>query len=287
MRRTIIGTLVALVAWAGLPTWSAQAQAGCDFKLGFRTIRDQIVENEGRDVVGSCLENERFEPSTGNSQQRTSGGLLVWRKADNWTAFTDGATTWLNGPEGLVSRPNAGPLFPWEAVVPPPPPPAPVQPVAPQAAPPARLPRQPAHRYLLGAHELPNAQLIEKNNEYQEMASASIARREFYGADFGMGFVVFVHDTAEGAALWMWESGRQIQERSTRCGELMLEQAGSPDEGWVCQASSEGSTAIAYGVRVENRAAMVVVAGSDSAELASLARASVRFQVERLRALPG
>jgi hypothetical protein len=287
MRQAIIGALVALVAWTGLPSGSAQAQAGCDFKLGFRTVRDLILENEGRDIVGACLENERFEPSTGNSQQRTTGGLLVWRKADNWTAFTDGATTWLNGPEGLASRPNAGPLFPWEAAAPPPPPAAPVQPAAPQAGPPARLPRLPAHRYLLGAHELPSVQLTEKNNEYQEMASASIARREFYGTGLGMGFGVFVHDTAQGASLWMWETGTQIEEKASRCGELLLEQAGSPDEGWVCQSRSEGNALVAYGVRVANRAAMVVVAGSDSAELASLARATVLFQVERLKALSG
>jgi hypothetical protein len=50
--------------------------------------------------------------------QRTAGGLLVWRQADNWTAFTNGITTWINGPEGLAARPNAGPLFPWEAATP-------------------------------------------------------------------------------------------------------------------------------------------------------------------------
>src|SRR5439155_3666053 len=59
-----------------------------------------------------------FNLENGNSEQRTSGGLLVWRKADNWTAFTDGTTTWINGPAGLASRPNGGPLFPWEASAP-------------------------------------------------------------------------------------------------------------------------------------------------------------------------
>lgn len=28
----------------------------------------------------------------GNAEQRTSGGLLVWRKVDDFTAFTDGGT---------------------------------------------------------------------------------------------------------------------------------------------------------------------------------------------------
>lgn len=88
----------------------AAAQQDCFFTAGFKALRDQIP-----DVVGQCLENEAFNIENGNAEQRTTGGLLVWRKADNWTAFTDGSTTWINGPTGLVRRPNAGPLFPWEA----------------------------------------------------------------------------------------------------------------------------------------------------------------------------
>jgi plastocyanin len=37
----------------------------------------------------------------------------VWRKADNWTAFTDGHQTWLNGPFGLQRRLNTT-RFAWE-----------------------------------------------------------------------------------------------------------------------------------------------------------------------------
>ena len=100
-----------LMTSAGLPE-IAGAQAGCTFKLGFKALRDLIP-----DVVGNCLEDEHFNLSNGNAEQRTTGGLLVWRKADNWTAFTDGATTWILGPEGLADRPNAGPLFPWEGTI--------------------------------------------------------------------------------------------------------------------------------------------------------------------------
>src|SRR5438552_1004853 len=71
------------------------AQTACTFTLGFKALRDQIP-----DVVGNCLDNEHFNLANGNSEQRTGGGLLVWRKADNWTAFTDGSMTWINGPEG-------------------------------------------------------------------------------------------------------------------------------------------------------------------------------------------
>ena len=38
--------------------------------------------------------------------QQTTGGLLVWRKLDNWTAFTNGSITWINGPFGLQARAN-------------------------------------------------------------------------------------------------------------------------------------------------------------------------------------
>jgi hypothetical protein len=39
---------------------------------------------------------------------------MVWRKADNWTAFTNGHRTWVNGPFGVMERPNEE-RFEWEA----------------------------------------------------------------------------------------------------------------------------------------------------------------------------
>jgi hypothetical protein len=89
---------------------AVQAQDSCVFQLGFQTLRELIP-----DKVGDCHENERANAASGDSEQLTTGGLLVWRKADNWTAFTDGSVTWINGPEGLKTRPNNGPFFPWEA----------------------------------------------------------------------------------------------------------------------------------------------------------------------------
>jgi plastocyanin len=87
----------------------AHAQApGCQFVLGFATLRALI----GPAIVGDCLEDQRFA-ANGDAVQQTTGGLLAWRKADNWTAFTDGARTWINGPQGLVQRPNTT-RFPWE-----------------------------------------------------------------------------------------------------------------------------------------------------------------------------
>ena len=100
--------IAALLLAACAPNATRGVAADCEFRLGFRALHDQIPS-----IVGDCLENEHFNPATGNTEQRTSGGLVVWRQADNWTAFTDGATTWIAGPNGLESRPN-NERFAWE-----------------------------------------------------------------------------------------------------------------------------------------------------------------------------
>jgi hypothetical protein len=70
-------------------------------------------------VVGSCQANEHHNPATGDALQETTGptgtgGLLVWRKSDNWTAFTDGYHTWVSGPNGIQERLSLQ-RFAWEA----------------------------------------------------------------------------------------------------------------------------------------------------------------------------
>lgn len=127
---------LAVLLWFAVAFWpaTAGAQQSCGFTLGFKAIADQIPE-----LVGRCLENERFNPGNGNAEQRTTahhgqGGLLVWRKHDNWTAYTDGHWTWVNGPSGLQRRLN-GDLLPGESPAPPIPSPPP-QP-APAPAPPS------------------------------------------------------------------------------------------------------------------------------------------------------
>ena len=104
------------------PVQVLQAQAPCQFVLGFAAVRQAV----GPAIVGDCFADERFNPANGNAEQPTTGGLLVWRKADNWTAFTDGYRTWLNGPAGLQVRLNGDPPFPWEHDSASSPPPAPV-----------------------------------------------------------------------------------------------------------------------------------------------------------------
>ena len=104
--------LVLLIAMVSLAFSALPALAqDCTFQLGFSTLHDLIP-----DVVGDCLDNEQHNPATGITQQSTTNGQLTWRKADNWTGFTDGQRTWINGPEGLQQRPN-GEQFPWEAAV--------------------------------------------------------------------------------------------------------------------------------------------------------------------------
>src|SRR5258708_3288360 len=97
---------MALAFVASLAPSVSLAQTSCRFVLGFATMAGMV------DQVGQCKENQRTV-SNGDAQQLTTGGLLVWRKADNWTAFTDGYRTWLNGPNGLQQRLNSE-RFPWE-----------------------------------------------------------------------------------------------------------------------------------------------------------------------------
>jgi hypothetical protein len=88
----------------------APAQPPCQVVLGFALLEAYV----GPSVVGRCTENEQFNSISGTSQQRTSGGLFVWYKADNVLAFTDGHQTWLRGPLGFQQRLNTQ-RFCWEA----------------------------------------------------------------------------------------------------------------------------------------------------------------------------
>ncbi|MAG37658.1 MAG: hypothetical protein CL878_15595 [Dehalococcoidia bacterium] len=108
----VVVLLLALVAPLTLPLPAVAAD--CEFVLGFKTLRDLVNADESRDKVGACLDSERYNPENGDSLQHSAGGLLVWRKADNGTAFTDGYRTWINGPQGLQARLNTE-RFDWEA----------------------------------------------------------------------------------------------------------------------------------------------------------------------------
>jgi hypothetical protein len=100
----LLGAAMLLIPAQGA---AAQVSAGCHFQLGFATLHDVLPA-----IVGSCIDDEHYGVN-GDSLQHTSGGLLVWRKADNWTAFTDGYRSWINGPTGIQQRLNSE-RFPFE-----------------------------------------------------------------------------------------------------------------------------------------------------------------------------
>lgn len=108
MRRFVPFFVGVLMTFSFLATIPPPAQAAnCQFVLGFATLHGLIPS-----IVGNCLANENHA-TNGDGLQPTTNGLLVWRKADNFTAFTNGSTTWVNGPFGLQMRPN-NQRFAWE-----------------------------------------------------------------------------------------------------------------------------------------------------------------------------
>ena len=108
MRYAGMAILVVALVTSGLPAVPAAQAQECQFDLGFATLHNLIPQ-----IVGQCLENEHHNPVNGDGLQMTTNGLLVWRKADNFTAFTDGFRTWVNGPFGLQTRLNSQRFF-WE-----------------------------------------------------------------------------------------------------------------------------------------------------------------------------
>jgi hypothetical protein len=86
----------------------------CRFVLGFRVLHDAIPA-----VVGDCMDDEQHSSANGDALQHTTHVHLVWRMhpqvgTRNFTAFTDGYRTWVNGPSGVQERLNTQ-RFPWEA----------------------------------------------------------------------------------------------------------------------------------------------------------------------------
>lgn len=103
-------TLAVLVLVLSVFPWNLHVRAAnCSFVLGFQALHDQIP-----DTVGDCVVDQRYNPENGDALQETTGGLLVWRKADNFTAFTDGYRSWVSGPYGVQERLNSE-RFDWEA----------------------------------------------------------------------------------------------------------------------------------------------------------------------------
>jgi hypothetical protein len=108
MLRYLLTLLLVVPGLAGTIPVHAQA-APCQFQLGFKALHDLDPDD-----IGDCIDDEAHNPDNGDALQHTTAGLMVWRKADNWTAFTNGYSTWINGPNGLVKRLNTE-RFSWEA----------------------------------------------------------------------------------------------------------------------------------------------------------------------------
>jgi len=108
-------TAAPAVAWtapvapiAELPPELPAPDDDCQFPHAFTVLRDLV----GPEIVGACMDDQTFA-ANGDAEQRTTNGLLVWRRIDNWVAFTDGHRTWVSGPYGLEVRLN-NERFPWE-----------------------------------------------------------------------------------------------------------------------------------------------------------------------------
>jgi len=105
---SLISIVAILLAFLPSGATAAPLIADCQYVLGFKALHDLIPAQ-----VGECKVDEYHNPQNGDGLQDATGGLLVWRKADNWTAFTDGYRTWINGPAGIEQRLNTE-RFCWE-----------------------------------------------------------------------------------------------------------------------------------------------------------------------------
>lgn len=107
MLRRLFAVLSFVAAIVVQPTTAlAQTAPPCQLVLGFRAIHDLYPE-----FIGDCIDNQTFA-ANGDAIQHTTNGLLVWRKADNWTAFTDGFYTVIHA-DVLYSRLNTA-RYEWE-----------------------------------------------------------------------------------------------------------------------------------------------------------------------------
>jgi hypothetical protein len=89
------------------PSATTRAAGGPTCGLGdsFKTL----VQAVGEGTVGRCLEDEYVNLLEGDTHQRTTRGVLVWRKASGVAMFTDGTTSWYGCPRVVVRRPSREP----------------------------------------------------------------------------------------------------------------------------------------------------------------------------------
>jgi hypothetical protein len=166
------GAATTLLIAGSLPqVAAAQTMPPCTFQQGFAGLAQSMGG-----AVGSCLENEYFNPLNGNAEQHTTTGLLYWRKADGTTAFTNGYETWLNGPYGLQVRLNTE-RYDWEPI-----PSAPLPAPQPQPAPsPVPAPQPPQ---TVGAPNTPPEQWLEIPKPCEDLRAVNLQNADKRGFDF-------------------------------------------------------------------------------------------------------
>lgn len=103
--RRLIAAAAVLLALSWTP--AGAAAGGCQYVLGFKILHDALPE-----TIGDCRDNQA-SAANGDAIQHSLNGLLAWRRADNWTAFSDGYRTWVSGPNGIQQRLNSE-RFTWE-----------------------------------------------------------------------------------------------------------------------------------------------------------------------------
>lgn len=112
-QRCIVLLLVVFLHLAvGAPTARAEvahqdARGECAFAPRFVGLRETIP-----DVVGTCLTDVRYDSVSGDAAQLTSNGILLWRRADDSTLFSDGLSVWLDDPAKPAPHPLAEALLP-------------------------------------------------------------------------------------------------------------------------------------------------------------------------------
>ena len=104
----VAAALAVVFTMVGATGRAAADHPDCEFVLGFGAVQALAP-----DTIGDCLDNEQHDPSDGITRQSTAGGVLLWDKETNWTAFTDGFRTWVSGPQGLQERLSIE-RFDWE-----------------------------------------------------------------------------------------------------------------------------------------------------------------------------
>ena len=72
--RHIVATLIVIgLLIAASESVEVYGQDACTFVGGFARLRDLV----GAEKIGACLEDEHFNADNGNTEQHTTGGMLV------------------------------------------------------------------------------------------------------------------------------------------------------------------------------------------------------------------